>query len=81
MTECPLTELPPEQCACRNHRGGEVITPDDEIVTVGQPFEAMYGGQCAAGCDRGIRVGDEIARVADQPGVYTHARGCGREGS
>lgn len=77
MTECPLTDLPPKQCACRNHRGGQVIEPDDEIRTVGQPFEAMYEGACA-GCDRGIKVGQQIARVADQPGVYTHARGCGR---
>jgi hypothetical protein len=72
--ECPLTELPPDQCACPKHRGG--TAPGDEpIETVGQTFEAAYAGGCERGCDRGIRPGDTIARVADGPG-YVHAVRC-----
>lgn len=72
-TECPLTELPPDQCACPRHRGG--TAPGDEpIETVGQPFPAAYAGRCVR-CDRSIEVGQDIARVADGAG-YVHAVGC-----
>lgn len=74
-TECPLTELPPEMCACPKHRGG--TAPGDEpLETVGQPFEAMYAGRCERG-DR-IEPGDMIARLAAGDG-YVHAGGrCAR---
>ncbi len=70
--ECPLTELPPEQCACPSHRGG--TAPGEEPVeTVGQPFEAQFPGVCARG-DR-IEPGQRIVRVADDEG-YAHADRC-----
>lgn len=72
--ECPLSELPPSQCACPKHRGG-TLPGEEPIETVGQPFEALYGGFCARGCDRGIGRGDLIARVADGYG-YVHAGRC-----
>jgi hypothetical protein len=74
-TECALTELPPDQCACPKHRGG--TAPGDEpIETVGQSFGAVYDGRCERDCS-GIRVGDPIARVADGSG-YVHAVRCPR---
>lgn len=73
--ECPLTELPAEQCACRNHRGG--VAPGEEpIETIGQPFAASYDGECGRGCHRGIKAGDEIARAADRELGYVHAGRC-----
>lgn len=70
--ECPLSELPPDQCACPRHRGGHA--PGDEAIeTVGQAFDAMFPGGCARG-DR-IEPGDLIARVADGEG-YVHAGRC-----
>lgn len=72
-TECPLTELPPEQCACPRHRGGHA--PGEEAIeTVGQAFDAMYQGRCER-CERPIEVGQSIARVADGSG-YVHAGRC-----
>lgn len=72
--ECPLTELPTNQCACSKHRGGHA--PEDEpIETVGEAFTATYDGVCARRCDDGIQVGDLIARSAHGFG-YVHARGC-----
>lgn len=68
---CDLTDLLEDECACPRHRGG--IAPT-EVETVGQPFEAGYGGRCER-CDHGIRPGDLIARIADGPG-YVHARRC-----
>lgn len=69
----PLTELPPEQCACPRHRGG--YAPGGEAIgTVGQPFEAFYGGRCER-CDRPIHAGQQIARVSDGSG-YVHAGRC-----
>lgn len=74
-TECPLTEIPPEQCACPKHRGG--AAPGDEpIETVGQAFEAAYGGRCERS-DDAIHPGQMIARVADGSG-YVHAVRCPR---
>ncbi len=74
--ECPLTELPAEQCACRNHRGG--VAPGEEpIVTVGQPIEAGYASRCARGCD-GIEPGDQIARCWDPADGYAHCGACPR---
>lgn len=72
IDECPLTELPPAQCACPNHRGGDL--PD--VQTVGQPFEATYEGYCCR-CERRIRPGDQIARTFDGP-HYVHAGRCPR---
>lgn len=73
--ECPLSELPSDQCACRHHRGG--AAPGEEpIETVGQAFPAGYPGECARGCARGIREGDQIARAADRDLGYLHAGRC-----
>lgn len=70
--ECPLTELPAAQCACRNHRGGPAFW--DRTETVGQPFEAAFPGVCEQ-CGGRIAVGQDIARVADGSG-YVHAPRC-----
>lgn len=70
--ECPLTELPPDQCACPKHRGGPTI----EAVTIGAAFEAAYAGHCIR-CDRQIRPRDTIARLADNDG-YVHSGRCPR---
>jgi hypothetical protein len=72
---CERTDLLVDQCACPDHRGGEVGGLPDEIETVGQPFEAQYEGQCA-GCAGHIEPGQRIARVADVPGAYVHTEGC-----
>ncbi len=74
-TECPLTELPPEQCACPKHRGG-TAPGEEEVETAGQPFEAAYDGRCAR-CEGRIRTGQMIARDADGLG-YVHAGRCPR---
>jgi hypothetical protein len=71
MTECPLTELPADMCACPNHRGGTVLGSDD-VETVGHPFEAAYAGPCER-CERHIQPGDRILRVVDDAG-YVHER-------
>lgn len=72
--ECPLSELPPEQCACRNHRGG--LAPDEQVIeTVGQPIEATYRSGCARGCV-GIEPGDQIARCWDRADGYAHYGPC-----
>ena len=71
--ECPLTELPPEQCACPKHRGGHAVG-EEPIETVGQPFEAAYHGRCQR-CDGPIKPGQTIARTADGPD-YVHAGRC-----
>lgn len=70
MIECPLTELPPAQCACPKHRGGAA---PNEFVIVGQLWDAMFPGPCAHG-DR-IAIGDRIGRTDD--GEYAHER-CAR---
>jgi hypothetical protein len=67
VSECPLTELPPEQCACRNHRGG---TAPDEFLVVSPAWEAMFPGPCARG-DR-IQVGERIVRTSDNE--FLHER-------
>lgn len=73
--ECPLTELPPDQCACRNHRGGDA--PGDEpIATIGQAFTAAYSTRCARHCGRGIEPGDEIIRCWEAADGYVHAGRC-----
>lgn len=73
-TECPLSELPPAQCACPKHRGG--TAPGEEAIeTAGQMFDAIFGGRCEGDCS-GIRVGDPIIRAAD--GGYVHAGQCPR---
>lgn len=68
---CPLTELPPAQCACRNHRGGQV----PELETVGQPLEARFSGTCGR-CYREIVPGEMIVRAADRGCGYLHVRRC-----
>lgn len=73
--ECPLTDLPPDQCACRNHRGGSAPA-EEAITTVGQPFLASYAGPCARGCSGGLQPGDEIARCWDREDGYAHAGSC-----
>lgn len=73
--ECPLTELPPSQCACPTHRGG-AAPGEEEVETVGPAFEAAYDGRCERSDDP-IRVGQMIARVADGSG-YVHAERCPR---
>lgn len=72
--ECPLTELPASQCACRNHRGGQVVEPDRMEVS-GPVFQAQFPGRCPA-CDKPIREGDDIQRVYAEPGQYVHVPGC-----
>jgi hypothetical protein len=73
--ECPLSELPADQCACPKHRGGQA--PGDEpIETVGQPFTATYPGPCARRCDAGIDIGDSIARCWDRADGYAHWGSC-----
>lgn len=73
--ECPLTELPADQCACPRHRGGQA--PGEELIaTCGQPFQAAYPGACARGCGRGIREGDDIARCWDDADGYAHVGRC-----
>ena len=71
---CDVTELLVEQCGCPKHRGGDEAIARPE--TVGQPFEAMYGGFCPQ-CERRIEVGQMIARLADDP-AYVHAGRCPR---
>lgn len=70
---CEVTDLLVDQCACPQHRGG---TEPTAVETVGQPFEASYKGWCPL-CEKGIRVGDQIARLADGDG-YVHAGRCPR---
>lgn len=67
MTECPFTELPPEQCACPKHRGG--MAPD-EFVIVGQMWDAIFPGLCSRGDHIDVR--DRIGRTDD--GEYVHER-------
>jgi hypothetical protein len=69
--ECPLTELPSDQCASPKHRGGTVLGAD-EVETVGRSFEALYAGGCER-CERHIQPGDQILRCADDAG-YVHER-------
>ena len=73
--ECPLSELPASQCACPKHRGGSV-SGADEFETEGPTFEALYSGRSEC-CERGIRDGDLIVRLADASG-YVHAGRCPR---
>lgn len=70
--ECPLTELPASQCACRNHRGGEVAGVA-EFDTTGPAIEARYPGRAEC-CERGIREGDQIVRLTDESGYVHHGR-------
>jgi hypothetical protein len=70
---CEDTYLLVSACACKKHRGGEVI---ERPETVGQPFEAMHEGFCSH-CEHRIEVGQLIARLADDDG-YVHAGGCPR---
>jgi hypothetical protein len=51
-TRCPLTDLLPNQCGCRNHRGGQ--TPDEVVIAnrnqlLRRPgwFPAQWPGYCA----------------------------------
>lgn len=67
--ECPLTELPPEQCACRNHRGGH--PPGEEPTETSAPFTAAYDGFCGR-CGGDIRPGDQIVWLTEWGG-YAHA--------
>jgi hypothetical protein len=70
-TECPLTELPPSQCACPKHRGGHA--PGDEPTEIeGRPFEAQYSGTCAD-CGDPIERGDRIGFTGRG---YVHAPRC-----
>lgn len=71
--ECPLSELPPSQCACPNHRGG-TAPGEEEVETTGQPFDAQYVAICARSHDL-IALGDSIARVAEGTG-YAHVPRC-----
>ena len=68
---CDFSDLPVEQCEhCRSgierHRD-----PHRDLDRDGFPFTAAYGGRCE-GCDRPIRTGDVIVRVAG--GGYAHDR-------
>lgn len=73
--ECALWELPVSMCACPKHRGG-TAPAEEPIATVGQPLEARFDGPCE-GCERGVREGQMIARVADSTG-YIHSPRCPR---
>lgn len=68
---CDRTDLIVDQCACPDHRGGDI---DDRPETVGQAFDAAYDGMCPL-CGHHIHVGDRIARLADDDG-YVHAGRC-----
>lgn len=68
VQRCDRTDLIVSQCACSDHRGGDVA---EKPETVGQPFEAMYAGWCPA-CERSITPGQMIARLAEGDG-YVHA--------
>lgn len=72
MTDrCDLTELLVDQCACTQHRGDDIA---ERPETVGQPIEARYEGVCGH-CDRPIRIGQDIQKLADGNG-YVHAGRC-----
>lgn len=53
---CTLTELLVDQCACRNHRGGQIVDLDDTIgprirddTYRSRPFAAADPGKCSCG--------------------------------
>lgn len=76
--ECPLSELPPDQCACPNHRGGTVsgIGVGEPLAVVGPTFVAVFPGRCV-GCDHAIEPNESIRRVAESHGGgYAHAPRC-----
>lgn len=59
---CELTELLPDQCGCRQHRGG--LTPDEQHAAdreawVSRVFLARFTGHCEV-CDEPIRPGEQI---------------------
>lgn len=63
---CDLTELLVDQCACREHRGGEIINLDHnhaptepEQMPAPRTFEANHPGKCV--CGTRWAVGDRIA--------------------
>lgn len=66
--ECPLSELPASQCACRKHRGGDDL---HEVETTGRSFDALYAG-CCERCERAIVPDQSIVRVT--AGGYAHER-------
>lgn len=72
---CDTTELLVDQCACPTHRGSGQAA-DEDVATIGQPFEAAYSTPCARGCDGGITPCDSIARCWDAADGYVHAGRC-----
>jgi hypothetical protein len=65
IARCELSDLPPDQCACRIH----AKTADDDRPLPGRPFTASFGGSCPA-CDDRIHPGDQIQRTSE--GAYIH---------
>lgn len=81
---CELTELPPEQCACKQHCN----LPDPLAVakpagrsgdgTPGPWFGALYDGRCS-GCGTPIVGGSGQQIRADGDGGYQAANCCGED--
>lgn len=72
---CRTTELLPEQCGCRRHRGPAPEAPDTS-ETVGQPIEAQHATPCPA-CDQPVIPGQLIVRLADGTGwIHATFRDC-----
>lgn len=71
IVECPHGLDDPAWCSiCKNGP-----SEPDEVIALGQPFAAKFGGDCPA-CDSGdgvIRQGDQIQKWSDQ--IYRHV-GC-----
>lgn len=67
---CERTDLPVSMCShCLGHDESFLDRPGrcGEVEALGDPFVARYPGRCA-GCDSGVKVGDQLWRTKDDQG-------------
>lgn len=80
MERCTLTELPPDQCACKNHRDNRDHIPELEAPiptawsNLGRPrpiIASKFPGKCAT-CSETISVGQLITPLSPSSKRWIH---------
>lgn len=66
---CKTSDLLPDQCGCRNHRGGQsvdeqILAHRAELLATGRWIPAKFPGVCVA-CPNGFGLGTAIQRDGD----------------